>query len=91
MSIVKKSQNCEEKNSKILKIKKKTKFSKFLNFVKIVNIVKNCKICKKKIKICQHCQNVGQAIFPHHSDQLSQRSQVSRVAVCMSSSKVLGE
>ena len=30
-------------------------------------------------------------MFPHHSDQMSQRSQVSRVTLCMSISKVLSE
>ena len=34
-------------------------------------------------------QNVGQVMFSHHADQMSQRSQVSRVALWMSSSKVL--
>ena len=46
---------------------------------KIVKIVKNCH--KKKIKIVKNCQNVGQVMFPH---QMSQRSQVSRDALCMS-------
>ena len=62
--------------------------------VKIVKIVENCqKISKisKIVKISQNCQNVGQFMFPHHSDQMSQRSQVSRVALCMSISKVLSE
>ena len=31
----------------------------------------------------------GQVMSPHHSDQMSQRSQVSRVALCMSKVKVL--
>ena len=30
----------------------------------------------------------GQVICPHHSDQMSERSQVSRVALCISISKV---
>ena len=31
----------------------------------------------------------GQVMSPHHSDQISQSSQVSRVALCMSKVKVL--
>ena len=31
-------------------------------------------------------QNVGQVMFPHHSDQMTQMSQVSRVALCISKS-----
>ena len=31
----------------------------------------------------------GQVMSPHHSDQMSQRSEVSRVALCMSKVKVL--
>ena len=31
----------------------------------------------------------GQVMSPHHSDQMSQRSQVSRVALCMSKVKVV--
>ena len=31
----------------------------------------------------------GQVMSPHHSDQMSQWSQVSRIAFCMSISKVL--
>ena len=40
-------------------------------------------------KMSNNCQNVGQVMFPHHSDKMSQRSQVSRVALCMSKVKVL--
>ena len=36
-----------------------------------------------------HCLFFGQVMSPHHSDQMSQRSQVSRVALCMSKVKVL--
>ena len=43
----------------------------------------------KKIKNCQqNCQNVGQVMFPHHSDQMSQRSQVSKGHSVMSKVKV---
>ena len=45
----------------------------------------------KSVNIVENCQNVGQVMFPHHSAQVSQRSQVSRVARCMSSSKVLSD
>ena len=43
----------------------------------------NCQHCKKNWKNwkLKNCQNVGQFMFPHHSDQMSQRSQVSRVAL----------
>ena len=34
-------------------------------------------------------QNIGHVMSPHHSDQMSQRSQVSRVVLCMSKVKVL--
>ena len=33
----------------------------------------------------------GHVMSPHHSDEMSQRSQVFRVALCMSISKVLSE
>ena len=36
-----------------------------------------------------NCQNVRQVMFPHQSVQVSQRSQVSRVALCMSKVEVL--
>ena len=40
----------------------------------------------------QFFQKLSKCLSGHvSSDQMSQRSQVSRVAVCMSSSKVLGE
>ena len=35
-----------------------------------------------------HCLFIGQVMSPHHSDQMSQGSQVSWVALCMSISKV---
>ena len=38
---------------------------------------------QKKFQISTNCQ----VMSPHHSDQMSQRSQVSRVALCMSKSK----
>ena len=44
-------------------------------FLKVV------KKCKKHVKNCQNCQNVGQVMFPHPSDQMSQRSQDSRVTL----------
>ena len=61
---------------------------------KIVNIVENCQKWSKIVnncKNCYNCQNVGQVMFLHHSDQMSQRSQVSWVALWMSSSKVLSQ
>ena len=42
------------------------------------------KIVQKKFK----CQNVGRVMFPHYSDQMSQWSQVSRIALCMAKVKV---
>ena len=36
-----------------------------------------------------NCQNVHQVMFPHQSVKVSQRSQVSRVALCMSKVEVL--
>ena len=67
--IVKKCQNCQ-KMSKIVKNCRKLS--------KIVKIFKNCQNCQN----CKNnCQNVGQVMFLHHSDQMSQRSQVSRVAL----------
>ena len=34
---------------------------------------KNVKNCKKLSKLSKkNCQNVGQVMFPHHSDQMSQ-------------------
>ena len=38
---------------------------------------------------CQNCQQYGQVTLLYHFDQMSQRSQVSRVALWMTSSKVL--
>ena len=42
------------------------------------------------VKIVKNCQIFGQVMFPHHSDQLSQKSQVFRVALCLSKVKVPG-
>ena len=36
----------------------------------------------------KNCQSVGHVIFPHHCDQINQRSQVSWVALCLSKVKV---
>ena len=46
---------------------------------KLLKIVENCQKMSKNV---QNCQNVDQVMFPYHSDQVSQRSQVSRVFVC---------
>ena len=48
------------------------------------SVTQNVKIVKSH----QNCQNVGHVMFPHHSDQVSQRSQVFRVALCKSKVKV---
>ena len=56
--------------------------------LKIVKRCQNCwklskllKLSKKCPKLSKNCQNVGQVMFLHHSDQTSQRSQVSRVTL----------
>ena len=46
--------------------------------VKIFKFFKIVQNCKKN----QNCQALGQVMFPHHSDQMFQRSQVSRVTHC---------
>ena len=60
------------------KIQRLSKWSK-----KFQNCQKKSKllILSKKIQNFQKIQNVGWVMFPHHSDQMSQRSQVSRVAL----------
>ena len=55
---------------------------------KLLKIAKKNKKKSTFSKLNQNCHNVGQVIFPHHSDQVSQSSQVSRVAPCMSKVKV---
>ena len=45
--------------------------SKIVKNFKLLKIVENC---QKHVKNCKNCQNVGQVMFPHHSDQMSQRS-----------------
>ena len=47
------------------------------------------KVPKKFQKSSKKFKFFGQVMSPHHSDQMSQRSQVSRVALCMSKVKVL--
>ena len=88
--------NCQNlsKNSKIVKIQNICpKLSKIVKIVKkLVKIGKNCqklsklskKIVKKLstlLKIVKIVKNGGQVMFPHQSGQMSQRSQVSRVAL----------
>ena len=70
------------KLSKIVQtIKNCQKLSKLSKIVKIVKIVENCQKMSTIVKIVKkNCQNVGQVMFPHHSDQMSQRSQVSGIA-----------
>ena len=81
------------KLSKIVQtIKNCQKFSKLSKIVKIVENcqkcpkllkknVKNCQKLSKIVKIVQKNQNVGQVMFPHHSDQMFQKSQVSWVTL----------
>ena len=72
-NIFKKNQNCQ-------KLSNLSKFSK--NCQKLSKTVKNCQQLSKIVKIVKkNCQNVGQVMFPHHSDQMSQRSQVSGVTL----------
>ena len=56
-----------------------------LKLSKIVKIVKNCKKnlqnSQNMSKLSKNCQYVGQVMFSHHCDQMSQRSQVYRVAL----------
>ena len=64
-----------------------SKIVKIVKFVKNCQNCQNCKICQncqklsKSSKNCQNCQNVSQVMFPHHCDQISQMSLVSRVAL----------
>ena len=52
--------------------------------------MKSVKLSKydKIVKKIQNCQNVGQVMFPHHSNQMPERSQISGAALCMSKVKV---
>ena len=64
------------------------------NTQKLSKVIENCQKFSKKFnnlktksklsKQNQNCHNVGQVMFPHHSDKVSQSSQVFRVALCMS-------
>ena len=66
------------KLSKLSKIVKK--LSKLSKIVQNVKYCQNCQICQKIVKIMKNCQNVSQVMFPHHCDQLSQRSLVSSMS-----------
>ena len=81
-------QNCPQLSKIVKIIKKSSKLSKIVKYcqklskiVKIVKIVKNCQNFSKEFKIVKNCQNVSKVMFPHHCDQMSQRSQVSGVAL----------
>ena len=97
VKIVKNSQHCWKlsKLSKLSKIVKNCqncqKLSKLSNIVKNVKTLTNCPNYQKLSKVVKivkkNCQNVGQVMFPHHCDQMFERLQVSRVALCMSKSK----
>ena len=68
-----------------------TKFSKIVNIVKTQKLSNYQKLSKLSkiviiVKIVKNCQNVGHVMFPHHSDQMSQSSQVSRVPQSVKSS-----
>ena len=65
VKIITDCQKLSQKMSTIVKV-----VTNCQNSPKIVKIVKNC---QKNIKIVKICQNVGQAMFPHHCDQMSQR------------------
>ena len=88
--IVKNCRNCQ----KLSKIVKDCNFF-FFNIVKVFTLWKNGKNykrfqnCQKESKCSKtNCQTFCQGMFPHQSDQVSQRSQVSRVPLCMSKVKV---
>ena len=57
-------QNCQKLSKFVNDFQKCQKWSKNLKIVKKIKIVKIC-------KNCQEFQNVGQVMFPHHSDQMS--------------------
>ena len=62
-----------QKMSEIVKTLKNCQ--KCQNSPKIVQTIKNCQKLLKLLKIVKkNCQNVGQVMFPHHSDQMSERS-----------------
>ena len=64
-------------------------------WIEVLNC-QNCNQCLKCPGLSLHCKNftkkrevnVCQVMFPHQSDQVSQRSHVFRVALCMSKVKV---
>ena len=60
----------------------------FWNFVKIVLFVKIVKNTILQFKIVKNCQKVVQVMFPHHSDQISHCSQISRISLKCQKSKV---
>ena len=60
--------------------------SELWKLLSIVKIVRNCWVFQELSEIVKNwkikkCQNVGQVMFPYYSDQMSQRSQVSRVTL----------
>ena len=62
----------------------------YFNFIimKTSQFVKKCHECHKSPCICHClCLSVGQVTCPHHSDQLSERSEVSRTALHCSALK----
>ena len=64
--------------------KLKKKFKKSFKKCLKKKIKKSSERFQKKFKVVKICQ----VMSPHHSDQMSQRSKVSRVALCMSKVKV---
>ena len=81
VKIVETSQNCQKFSKKCQKLSTSPKIIK-----KNIKIVKNFKIFKK-IQLLSKCQ----VMLPHHSDEMSHRSQASMTALCMSICKVLSE
>ena len=47
----------------------------------IVKVVRNCQICQKLSKLSELLKLSEIVMSPHHSDQMIQRSQVSRIAL----------
>ena len=70
--------NCQ-KNSKLSRLSKIVKYVKNCqNCQKSSKVVKsgqNCQKLSKNFKIFKNCQYVGQVMFSHHSDEMSQMSQ----------------
>ena len=85
VKIVKNSQhwkNCQKmSNCQIIKTVNNVKSPNCCHQLSELSKLSNISNFSKKFNILKHCQNVGQVMFLHHSDKMSQRSKVSRVAL----------